>query len=297
MASRSSSAASRVARRAPVVAPDVVAHPVVKWVGGKTKLLPELLSRMPERFGRYYEPFAGGAALFFRTAPRRAVLNDSNADLIALYTALQTDVASVIKRLQQHRERHDERHYYAMREQWNEHHAEWNNAERAAAFIYLNKTCFNGLWRVNRSGDFNVPIGRYTDPPICVPEALRAAHVVLSRAELRNGDYNDAVADAQKGDFIYFDPPYDPVSPTSNFVSYSAVGFGADDQRALADCARRLVAKGCHVMLSNNDTPFVRSIYKGFKIDRVKCARAINSNAAKRGDVDEVIIVGAGIGA
>ncbi len=292
MAPRSSSAASRVARRAPVVVPDVVASPVVKWVGGKSKLLPELLARMPERINRYYEPFVGGAALVFRTAPRNAVLNDSNADLIALYTALQDDVASVIKRLQLHRERHDERHYYAMREQWNEHHAEWSNAERAAAFIYLNKTCFNGLWRVNRSGDFNVPIGRYTDPPICVPDALRAAHLVLSRAELRNGDYQEAVADAQKGDFIYFDPPYDPVSATSNFTSYSAVGFGADDQRALADCARRLVAKGCYVMLSNNDTPFVRSIYKGFRIDRVKCARAINSNAAKRGDVDEVIAVG-----
>ena len=292
MASRSSSAASRVARRAPVVAPDLVASPVVKWVGGKTRLLPELLSRMPERFGRYYEPFAGGAALFFRTAPRRAVLNDSNTDLIALYTALQTDVAQVIRRLQQHRERHDERHYYQMRQSWNEHHAQWSDAERAAAFIYLNKTCFNGLWRVNRSGDFNVPIGRYTDPPICVPETLRAAHAVLSRAELRNVDYQQAVADAQKGDFVYFDPPYDPVTPTANFTSYSAVGFGPDDQRELADCARRLVAKGCFVMLSNSDTPFVRSIYKGFRIDRVKCPRAINSNAAKRGDVDEVLAVG-----
>lgn len=292
MAPRSSSAASRVARRAPVVAPDLVAHPVVKWVGGKTRLLPELLSRMPERFGRYYEPFAGGAALFFRTAPRRAVLNDSNADLIALYTALQTDVASVIRRLQQHRERHDERHYYAMREKWNQLHGSMSNADRAAMFIYLNKTCFNGLWRVNRAGDFNVPIGRYTDPPICVPEALRAAHALLARSELRQGDYRAAVEDAERGDFVYFDPPYDPVTPTANFVSYSADGFGPDDQRTLADTARALVARGCKVMLSNSDTPFIRSIYKGFKIATVKCPRAINSNAAKRGDVDEVIVTG-----
>jgi DNA adenine methylase len=287
----SRTALSRVAaRRAPL--PDPVASPVVKWVGGKSKLLPELLARMPERFGRYFEPFAGGAALFFRVAPRRAVLSDANEDLIALYTAIATDVAGVIRRLQHHREEHDEKHYYAMRARWNESHTSWSTTDRAAAFIYLNKTCFNGLWRVNRSGDFNVPIGRYTDPPICVPEALRAAHVMLARTTLRQGDYKAAVADATKGDFLYFDPPYDPITPTANFVSYSAAGFGADDQRALAETARSLIARGCQVMLSNHDTPFIRSIYRGFHIDRVKCARAINSNAAKRGDVDEVIITG-----
>lgn len=283
---------SRGARRAPLALPAPVAAPVIKWVGGKTKLLPELTARLPERFGRYYEPFAGGAALFFRVAPERAVLSDSNADLIALYTAIATEVNAVIRRLQHHRDTHDEAHYYQMRARWNENHTSWSNAERAAAFIYLNKTCFNGLWRVNRAGDFNVPIGRYTDPPICVPDALRAAHALLARTELRCGDYAAAVADARRGDFVYFDPPYDPVTPTANFTSYSAVGFTADDQRALADLARTLVARGCKVMLSNSDTPFVRSIYRGFQIDRVKCPRAINSNAAKRGDVDEVIITG-----
>jgi DNA adenine methylase len=290
MASRPAQA-TRVARRAPFVpVPEPVASPVIKWVGGKTKLLPELLSRMPEKFNRYYEPFAGGLALFFRVAPQRAIISDANEDLIALYRAIATDVNAVIKRLQHHREAHDEKHYYAMRAKWNELHESMSNAERAAMFIYLNKTCFNGLWRVNRSGDFNVPIGRYTDPPICVPETLRAAHSLLARTDLRMGDYRDAVKDASRGDFVYFDPPYDPVTPTSNFTSYTANAFGADQQRELAETARMLVARGCRVMLSNNDTPFVRSIYKGFTIDRVKCARAINSNAAKRGDVDEVII-------
>lgn len=281
-----------VALRARRELPDPVASPVIKWVGGKTRLLPELLARMPEKIGRYYEPFAGGAALFFRVAPKRAVLSDANEDLIALYTAIAEEPNAVIRRLQHHREAHDEKHYYAMRAKWNEHHESWSNAERAAAFIYLNKTCFNGLWRVNRSGDFNVPIGRYTDPPICVPEALRAAHTLLARADLRCGDYRAAVADAKAGDFVYFDPPYDPVTPTASFTAYRADGFGPDDQRTLADTARALVAKGVQVMLSNSDTPFIRSIYKGFAIDRVKCPRAINSNAAKRGDVDEVIIVG-----
>jgi DNA adenine methylase len=288
MASRSRVA--RIQRAAP--AAEISAAPVIKWVGGKTRLLPELVARMPERYGRYFEPFAGGAALFFRLAPRRAVLADSNADLIALYAAIAADPNAVIRRLQMHREAHDEQHYYAMRSKWNEHHVSWPAPERAAAFIYLNKTCFNGLWRVNRAGAFNVPIGRYTDPPICVPEALRAASSVLARADLRCADYKTAIADARAGDFIYFDPPYDPVTTTANFTSYSADGFSAEDQRTLAQTAKDLVARGCKVMLSNSDTPFMRSLYKGMRVERVKCPRAINSNAAKRGDVDELVICG-----
>jgi DNA adenine methylase len=272
--------------------PDPVASPVIKWVGGKTKLLAELIARLPERFGRYYEPFAGGAALFFRVAPERAVLADSNPDLIGLYTCLAADVTGVIRKLEHHRTAHSEAHYYATRTRWNDRELSWSSADRAATFIYLNKTCFNGLWRVNRSGAFNVPIGRYTDPPICVPDTLRAASTLLERATLRCGDYRAAVADAGRGDFVYFDPPYDPVTPTASFTSYTADAFGTAHQRALADTARLLVARGCRVMLSNSDTPFIRSLYKGFQIDRVKCARAINSNAAKRGDVDEVIMTG-----
>lgn len=271
---------------------DVVAGPVIKWVGGKTKLLPELLARMPTHYRGYYEPFAGGAALFFRLAPQRAVVADSNQDLIALYRALVRDPGAVIRRLEHHRVAHDEDHYYATRAKWNDDHATWPAADRAAAFIYLNKTCFNGLWRVNRAGAFNVPIGRYADPPICVPDALRAAASVLSRAELRCSDYQTATRDAKAGDFIYFDPPYDPVTPTANFTSYSANGFGEDDQRQLAVTAKRLVARGCRVMLSNSDTPFIRSLYKGMTMDRVRCARAINSNASKRGEVDELVIWG-----
>ena len=268
------------------------ASPIVKWVGGKTKLLSELIARVPAQYGRYYEPFAGGAALFFRLAPRRAVLADSNHDLIGLYTAVSREVDAVIRRLEHHRDAHDEKHYYEMRSRWNDRDASWSTAERAAAFIYLNKTCFNGLWRVNRAGAFNVPIGRYTDPPICAPEALRAAQQALARATIRHCDYRTAVGDAKRGDFAYFDPPYDPVTTTANFTSYTADAFGPDEQRALADTARELVARGCRVMLSNSDTPFIRSIYKGFTIERVKCPRAINSNAAKRGDVDELIISG-----
>jgi DNA adenine methylase len=264
----------------------------VKWVGGKTKLLPELMARMPKTFGRYFEPFIGGAAMFFKLAPERAVIADVNPDLIALYTTLARDPNAVIKKLVQHRANHDEAHYYATREKWNQNHMQWSNAERAATFIYLNKTCFNGLWRVNRSGDFNVPIGRYTDPPICVPDALRAASIVLARAEIRHADYQAAIEDAKAGDFIYFDPPYDPINSTSSFTSYTAGDFGPNDQKMLAATAKQLIDRGCKVMLSNNDTPFVRSLYKGLKLEKVKCSRAINSNAAKRGEVDELIMTG-----
>jgi DNA adenine methylase len=287
MAFRPLARAKRDLRPAPV---DPVASPIIKWVGGKTKLLPELTARLPDRFERYYEPFAGGAALFFRIAPERAVLADSNTDLIGLYTCIARDVAGVIRKLEHHRTAHSEAHYYATRERWNDREHSWSSADRAATFIYLNKTCFNGLWRVNRAGAFNVPIGRYTDPPICVPDALRAASALLHRATLRCADYRSAVGDARRGDFLYFDPPYDPVTQTANFTSYTPDAFGPDHQRALADTARSLVARGCRVMLSNSDTLFIRSLYKGFHIDRVKCGRAINSNASKRGDVDEVII-------
>lgn len=287
--------ALRVVRAPEVVprpAPLQPASPVVKWVGGKTKLLPELLARMPAKVDRYFEPFAGGAALFFRVAPARAVLSDSNPDLINLYRTLTINVAGVIRSLERHRAAHDETHYYATRARWNNPDAAWPAHERAATFIYLNKTCFNGLWRVNRAGDFNVPIGRYSDPPICVPDALRAAHAALSRADLRCGDYRAAVSEAGRGDFAYFDPPYDPLTPTSSFTSYTAGVFGRAQQAELADTARALVARGCKVMLSNSDTPFVRSLYRGFQVDRVKCSRAINSDAAKRGEVDEVIVTG-----
>ena len=167
-------------------------------------------------------------------------------------------------------------------------------AARAAALIYLNKTCFNGLWRVNRGGAFNVPMGRYANPLICAPDKLRAASLVLARAELRCIDYRAVVAEAVRGDFVYFDPPYDPMSPTASFTSYTAGKFGVDDQRTLAQCARELVERGCYVMLSNSDTLFIRALYRDFRIARVKCARSINADAKSRGAVNELVITGGG---
>lgn len=268
------------------------ATPVIKWVGGKTRLLPELVRRMPKAYDRYFEPFAGGAALFFHVAPERAVLADQNRDLITLYQALADDPARVIRRLRDHRQKHGKRYYYRVRDRWNDRERAWTPAARAAAFVYLNKTCFNGLWRVNRSGEFNVPMGRYKEPAICRSRDLCMAGIALSRARLLSCDYSLAVVDAGRGDFVYFDPPYDPVSATSSFTGYSAGGFSRDDQRSLAALAHTLVERGCHVMLSNNDTRFVRSLYKGFRIERVLCSRAVNSDATKRGAIAELVITG-----
>lgn len=265
--------------------------PPIKWAGGKTRLLPELLARLPPAWGTFYEPFAGGAALFFKIAPKRAVVADVNADLIGMYRVLAIDPAAVIRDLRRHKRSHSAQHYYAVRDQW-KLRASWSPSRAAGAFVYLNKTCFNGLWRVNRAGEFNVPLGAYDKPAICEPESLRRAHVLLARADLRVGDYRQTVRDAEAGDLIYFDPPYDPLSTTAAFTAFTPTRFGRDEQRQLSETAKQLVRRGCHVMLSNSDTPFIRSLYDDFKIERVKCVRSINSNTARRGDVNELIITG-----
>jgi DNA adenine methylase len=266
------------------------AGPIVKWVGGKTKLLPEIERRMPTSYRRYFEPFFGGGALFFHIQPQTAILGDYNRDLINMYRCVSWNVEGVLRRLQSHRRRHDKTYYYATREAWNDPNKSWGNVERAATFIYLNKTCFNGLWRVNKKGEFNVPMGRYKSPSIYRPDAVRSASKLLRRTELFRGGYLDCVERAESGDFIYFDPPYHPINATSKFVSYTAGNFSEADQEELARTARMLSDRGCAVMLSNNDTPFIRKIYEGFKIEQVMCPRAINSKASARGAVPEVLI-------
>jgi len=278
---------------APKTAKRAGTGPVVKWAGGKTRLLPELLERRPTTFRRYFEPFVGGAAMFFRLNPADAVLSDCNADLVNMYRCVAWNVEAVIKRLRTHKRNHSTEHYYAVRDRFNTTkgpRAGRTSVARGASFIYLNKTCYNGLWRVNSRGGFNVPMGRYTAPPICEPTRLRAASRVLQKARLEVGSYADAVAGAGAGDFVYFDPPYHPVSPTASFTSYTAGDFGEDDQRELASLVRHLDERGVHVMLSNSDTPFIRKLYRGLRVDTVTCARAINSKASSRGAVNELIV-------
>lgn len=268
-----------------------VAAPIVKWVGGKTKLLPELIARMPPKYNRYFEPFLGGAALFLAIAPKDAVLGDMNAELINTYRAISNGVDGIASMLELHRRAHArEKYFYEVRDMWND--GAWHDdaGARAAAFIYLNKTGFNGLWRVNRKGEFNVPRGDYTDPTVYDLEVLRAASKAFKGRDLRVGPYDQTTTSATANDFVYFDPPYDPVSKTSNFTGYTKAAFGKDQQKALAVHARELRKRGTHVMLSNNDTPFIRSLYDDFCIDTVQCGRSVNSKGDKRGKVDEVII-------
>jgi len=267
--------------------------PIIKYVGGKTKLLPELRARMPTDYGRYYEPFIGGGALFFCLEPERATVGDTNEALVEMYIAVASQVDRVIEHLVDHRRfflARDAAYYYEVRESWNAGKYLRDPAARAAAFILLNKTCFNGLWRVNASGQYNVPAGKYKNPGIFDADALRAVSVLLKRTELKIGSYEVTTADAQKGDFVYFDPPYDPISKTSNFTGYVKGGFDEECQRKLGRWAVELQYRGVHVMLSNNDTPLIRDIYRGFKIETVRCARPINSNASKRGEINEVLI-------
>lgn len=268
------------------------AGPIVKWAGGKTRLLRELVAAVPERFGRYYEPFAGGAALFFDLAPRDAVLADQNADLIATYRSVADDVDAVVRELAVHAEAHGPTYYADIRARWNARVADESSPARAAMFLYLNKTCFNGLWRVNARGAFNVPQGRYVRPRILDAAALRAASVVLGAATVVAGDFADIVAGAGAGDLVYFDPPYAPLSATARFTSYTSDGFGEADQRRLARCAHALVARGCHVVASNHDTPLVRELYLGFELRWVERSCAINSNTRRRGAVRELILRG-----
>jgi DNA adenine methylase len=271
----------------------VTAHPFLKWAGGKTALLHEILPRLPKKIGTYYEPFVGGGAVFFALAFfngrfKRAVIGDTNRELMQTYEAVAVNVEGVIKRLKEHV--YDEKRYYAVRAQcW----GELQPLAQAARFIYLNRTCFNGLYRVNRQGKFNVPFGHYTNPTICDEENLRAvSHVLRDVSTFTSLDFQNTVLTAERGDAVYFDPPYVPVSETANFTAYSAGGFGPEDQKRLHKVATDLAVRGVHVLLSNSDTPLVRKLYKGFKIERVEAPRRVNSKASKRGNVGELLISG-----
>ena len=263
----------------------MTAAPFIKSLGGKTELLPELIKRMPSRFENYYEPFLGGGALFFALSPKRAVLTDANADLMKTYRSVVDDVERVFMLLDDHRERHCKTYYYDARDLWNSQARRDDPDWTAAMFIYLNRTCFNGLWRVNRSGAFNVPIGRYKTPSIPDRRELLEASSMLSGCWLEWRDFRDAMKSPQAGDFVYCDPPYD-----GTFTAYTAGGFTDADQADLAFTARTLAARGVRIMLSNGDTPRIRALYAGMQIDVVKCARSVNSDGKGRGKVSEVII-------
>ena len=267
------------------------AGPFVKWAGGKGRLLSQLRPLLPPGVAkmRHVEPFVGGGAMFFSRQPKRALLTDINPALVDAYHAIRDDVDRVIDALEELAVGHCKERYYQVRERYNRP-TSLTVPKRAAMFIYLNKTCFNGLHRVNRKGEFNVPFGSYKKPRILNEAGLRAASHALRAAELRCASFEDLLETAKPGDFIYFDPPYEPVSTTASFTSYARDGFSREDQRRLAEVFGALDRRGCTLMLSNSDVPFIRDLYRRFEVDIVAAPRAINCDAAKRGKVTEVVV-------
>ena len=267
------------------------AVPFVKWAGGKSRLLSQLRPLLPPGVEamRHVEPFVGGGAFFFARRPERALLADVNEALIAAYHAVRDDFERVADALGPLAEQHSKEHYYRVRERYNGSR-QVTTYSRAAMFIYLNKTCFNGLHRVNRRGEFNVPVGAYKSPKILDATALQRASELLQNAEIRCAPFESLLEKAKPGDFVYFDPPYAPVSETASFTAYARDGFSRDDQARLHDIYRVLDRRGCKLMLSNSDVPFIRELYRHYRVDKVAAPRAINCNAQKRGRVTELVV-------
>ena len=265
-----------------------MARPFLKWAGGKRRLLGQYRPFFPGAVARYHEPFAGSAAVFFEIAPERATLADSNGALINCFTIVRDQVEPLIRRLDDLQARHDCRKYYEFRDRYNSEGID--PVERAALFIYLNHTCYNGLYRVNSRGHFNVPAGRYVRPRISDPDGLREASAALASTRLLTRRFDACVADAERGDFVYVDPPYHRLHAGS-FTSYTAEGFGEAEQRELAAVVDRLNAAGCRVMVSNSDTPLIRELYGAYRIVPIRAARAINSAPGGRGPVAEVLVL------
>lgn len=263
------------------------ATPFVKWVGGKRSIINELLARIPSQINDYYEGFVGGGALFYEIQEKatNCYLSDINFDLIITYNVIKKDLDSLIELLQEHKNKHNDTYYYKMRS----NHELQNPIEIAARFIYLNKTCFNGLYRVNKKGEFNVPVGKYVNPCILQERNLRNVSKVLQKAKIRLMEFDKIMP--KQGDFVYFDPPYHSKNSNS-FTTYTKSDFGEKDQIRLRDFALELTKNGVNVMLSNSNVKFIRDIYgsKHFNINIVNAPRNVNCKPNKRGAVEEVLI-------
>ena len=268
-----------------------LATPVLKWVGGKRQLLPEIKKRIP-RITSYYEPFLGGGAVLFALQPKKAVVNDLNTELINVYKVISNNPEELIEELKKYN--NDEETFYKIRniDRNKKEFENLSDIQRAARVIYLNKTCFNGLYRVNSLGEFNSPYGRYKNPNIVNDKTIMALNKYFNTAdiEFRNMDFEESIKDIPKGAFVYLDPPYDPVSKTSNFTGYNESGFSDKEQIRIKKMCDELNKKGVKFLLSNSSTDFIKDLYKDYTIEIVNAKRTINSKAEKRGEVEEVLI-------
>jgi len=266
--------------------------PVLKWVGGKRQLLGELSPLLPKRITSYCEPFVGGGALLFDLQPSKAYINDINSDLILVYRTIKDNVESLILELTKFENKAEVFLNIRNLDRDKEKYQKLSDVERAARIIYLNKTCYNGLYRVNNAGEFNTPFGNYKNPNIVNAPVLKAVSAYFNSANITfsNVDYSEVLDSIPKGTFVYLDPPYDPISATSNFTGYSIGGFTQEDQIRLREYCDQLNERKIKFMLSNSATDFIRNQYANYNIITVQAKRSINSVASKRGDVDEVII-------
>ncbi|QHG15622.1 DNA adenine methylase [Nostoc sp. ATCC 53789] len=263
-------------------------RPFLKWAGGKSRLIQQYIPYFPKSYKNYYEPFLGGGAVFFYLQPKTATLTDINAELINTYCCVRDSVEELISLLKEHKIRHNKDYYYSVR-----NNSGGTDIEKAARLIYLNKTCFNGLYRVNSQGKFNVPLGRYENPNICSEVLLQTASEALSHAEIKQADFTEVLNYATSSDdFVFFDPPYHPISDTSYFTAYSQNCFSKKDQELLRDTCAELASRGVKVMVCNSDSEFIRNIYTdiNFEAYKIKAARSINSNIKNRGMIDELLI-------
>ena len=264
-------------------------YPIVKWIGGKRQLMFELLKNMPQIYNRYFEPFIGGGALFFELQPDNAYISDMNEELINLYQVVRDNVDELITDLQ----KHDISKEYFMEIRnidRTEDYENWSDVQKASRFIYLNRTCFNGMYRVNSKGEFNVPFGHYKNPRIIDENNLLNCSNLLQRTEIKHADFSEILTKVQKGDFVYFDPPYVPLSETSSFTSYTKGGFDIDMQFKLRDVCDELDSMGVKFLLSNSDTKLVNELYESYNIKKVFASRQINANADGRGKITEVLV-------
>ena len=271
---------------------NLLLSPLLKWVGGKRQLLSDILPMVDNKCSTYVEPFIGGGAVLFALQPKNAIINDINSELIGVYRAIKDDVEALLKRLAQFE--NTKECFYEVRG-WDrnaEFYDQLTDIDKAARVIFLNKTCYNGLYRVNSAGECNTPFGRYKNPNIVNESTLRAVHEYFNTSDVTilNTSYSEAVQGLPEDSFVYLDPPYDPISVTASFTGYNAGGFSRKDQIALRDCCRQLDAAGIKFMLSNSATEFIQDIYSDFNITIVPAKRAINSVGSKRGCVDEVVV-------
>jgi len=268
--------------------------PFVKWAGGKRQIIDKLTKLVPYEYNTYYEPFVGGGALLFELSPKKAVINDSNSELMNVYSCIKDEdkYKKMCSELNKHETNHSEEYYYQIRNK-DKDKAKFDKIadyKRAARTIYLNKACFNGLYRVNSKNEFNVPFNKKDKVNTYERENLSiiSSYLNYNDVEILCVDFEEAVKTAKKGDFIYFDPPYD--SDTSTFTSYTEDGFGKDEQKRLSEVFKDLDKRGCYVMLSNHNTTLINELYKDYNIHVIEAKRNINSNGKKRGKVEEVII-------